>query len=360
MFTTGKWKLIIGSVLLFTVQACLIFASVYDTHTPSTHPLHTPPPHTPHPHSLHNSHPHTLSPDNSFMVVNHEVQKRLAVLQSQRHGDDRPSSQLIVNSTLAQGLPHRRLASTPPPLPKRSLGDGGNSDSRGLTSTLPPLSKRTLVDGSSSDPRDSRDLASTPPPLSKRTLVDGSSSDPRDSRDLASTPPPLSKHDGSDSDPGDNRELPSTPPPLPKRVPVHGGDEEARNKRVRSPMQSKAKLLNDGKLGSLFDQREYNFPANNRRLQSLNITLRRPSQGEDPQGCSKLDLSKQALLLRSGVTLRRVRSSTSPLVSPRGPLEEEEESTEEDGSTEEEENGLEPVNKSVVCFMEEFSTYIIT
>lgn len=268
------------------------------------------------------------------MVVNHEVQKRLAVLQLQRHGDDHPSSQLIVNSTLAQGLPHRRLASTPPPLPKRSLGDGGNSDSRGLTSTLPSLPKRTLVDGSSSDSRDSRDLASTPPPLSK--------------------------HDGSNSDPGDNRELASTPPPLPKRVAVHGGDEEARNKRVRSPMQSKAKPLDDGKWDSLFDQREYNFPANNRRLQSLNITLRRPSQGEDPQGCSKLDLSKQALLLRSGVTLRRVRSSTSPLVSPRGPLEDEEESTEEDGSTEEEENGLEPVNKSVVCFMEEFSTYITT
>ena len=278
------------------------------------------------------------------------------MLQSQRHGDDGPSSQLIVNSTLAQGLPHRRLASTPPPLPKRSLGDGGNNDSRRLASTPPPLPKRSLGDVGNSD---SRGLTSTPPPLSKRTLVDGSSNDPRDSRDLASTPPPLSKHDGSNSDPGDNRELASTPPPLPKRVAVHGGDEEARNKRVRSPMQSKAKLLNDGKLDSLFDQREYNFPANNRRLQSLNITLRRPSQGEDPQGCSKLDLSKQALLLRSGVTLRRVRSSTSPLVSPRGPLEEEESSTEEDGSTEEEENGLEPVNKSVVCFMEEFSTYII-
>ena len=343
------------------------------------------------------------------------------MLQSQRHGDDRPSSQQIMHSTLAHGLPHRRLASTPPPLPKRSLGDGGNSDSRGLASTPPPLSKRSLVDGSNSDPRDSRDLASTPPPLSKRSLVDGSNSDPRDSRSLASTPPPLSKrslvdgsnsdprdsrdlastppplskrslvdggnsdprdsrsltstppplpkrglantppplskHDGSNSDPGDDRELASTPPPLPKRVAVHGGDEEARNRRVRSPMQSKAKPLDDGKLDALFDQREYNFPANSRRLQSLNITLRRPSQGDDLQRCSILDLSKQALLLRSGVTLRRVRSSTSPLISPRGPLEEEEESTEEDESTEEEDSGLEPVNKSVVCFTEEFLTY---
>ena len=312
------------------------------------------------------------------------------MLQSQRDGNDRPSSQQIMHSTLAHGLPHRRLASTLPPLPKRSLVDGSNSDSkdsRKLASTPPPRSKRSLVDGGNEDSRklastppplpkrslvdggsgDSRDLASTPPPLPKRSLVDGGNEDRRDlastppplpkrslvdggnedRRDLASTPPPLSQHDGNDSDPGDNRDLASTPPPLPKRVAVHGGNEDARSRTVQSPLQSKAKSIDNVKLDSLFDQEEYYSPANSRRLKSLNITLRRPSQGEDSQGHSKLNLSREALLLRSGVTLRRVRSSTSPLVSPRGPLEEEEESTEEDESTEGEDNGLEPVNKSV-------------
>lgn len=290
------------------------------------------------------------------------------MLQLQRDGNNRPISQQIVQSTLAHGLPHRRLASTPPPLPKRSLVDGSNSDSkdsRKLASTPPPRSKRSLVDGGS---RDGRKLASTPPPRSKRSLVDGGSGDGRklastppprlkrslvdggneDRRDLASTPPPLSQHDGNNSDPGDNRDLASTPPPLPKRVAVCGGDEDARSRTVQSPLQSKTKSIDDVKLDSLFDQGEYYSPANSRRLKSLNITLRRPSHGEDSQGHSKLNLSREALLLRSGVTLRRVRSSTSPLVSPRGPLEEEEEeSTEEDESTEGEDNGLEPVNKSV-------------
>lgn len=40
---------IIGSVLLFTLQACLTFAPVCHTHTPSTHPIPTLPPHIPHP-----------------------------------------------------------------------------------------------------------------------------------------------------------------------------------------------------------------------------------------------------------------------------------------------------------------------
>ena len=94
----------------------------------------------------------------------------------------------------------------------------------------------------------------------------------------------------------------------------------------------------------MFEPVSYDLPSNSRRLQAMNVTLRRPPQSDDSSGYAKLKLSKEALLLRSGVTLRRYRSSVSSLLSQEGSV-----STEEDGSTEGEDGGLEPVNKSVVC-----------
>ena len=106
---------------------------------------------------------------------------------------------------------------------------------------------------------------------------------------------------------------------------------------------------------SVFDSiSRYDLPSHSRKLNAMNVTLRR---SEDPaaaaQGYAKLDLTKEALLLRSGVTLRRLNhysfSSVSSFAKEDGTPEPEEGSELGSGTTPEavsdEEDALEPVNK---------------
>lgn len=92
----------------------------------------------------------------------------------------------------------------------------------------------------------------------------------------------------------------------------------------------------------------YDLPSNSRKLQALNITLRRSTTPQTEY--AKLTLSKEALLLRSGVTLRRHgRDSLSSLSSYASRTEREgEEGGRNSGEgTSDEEDSLEPINKSV-------------
>ena len=78
--------------------------------------------------------------------------------------------------------------------------------------------------------------------------------------------------------------------------------------------------------------------ANSRRLHAMNVTIRRQSESEGGSGKKMrgMKLSKQALLLRSGVTLR-------PGVRPPMSLSKVEGGEGESGT--DEEDGLEPVTK---------------
>ena len=59
---------------------------------------------------------------------------------------------------------------------------------------------------------------------------------------------------------------------------------------------------------------EHSISANSRRLQAMNVTIRRPSESEgERSGHSGMKLSKEALLLRSGVTLRPGTRPPRPL-----------------------------------------------
>ena len=104
---------------------------------------------------------------------------------------------------------------------------------------------------------------------------------------------------------------------------------------------------------SVFDSSmRYDIPSHNRRLTAMNVTLRRNQDADVATGYSKLDLSKEALLLRSGVTLRRLNhyslSSVSSFMREDGTPEEE---GSEIGSgttpdtTTDDEDVLEPVSK---------------
>ena len=102
---------------------------------------------------------------------------------------------------------------------------------------------------------------------------------------------------------------------------------------------------------SVFDSNvQYDLPSNSRKLTAMNITLRRNEDPTAKQGYAKLDLSKEALLLRSGVTLRRLNhyslSSVSSFVRDEGSPEGSDvgSGTTPDAATDEE-DGLEPVNK---------------
>ena len=105
---------------------------------------------------------------------------------------------------------------------------------------------------------------------------------------------------------------------------------------------------------SVFDSGlRYDLPSNSRRLNAMNVTLRRnPDTDAAAPGYSKLDLSKEALLLRSGVTLRRLNhyslSSVSSFFKEDGTPEEEGSEvgsgTTPDTMTDEEDL-LEPVSK---------------
>ena len=90
---------------------------------------------------------------------------------------------------------------------------------------------------------------------------------------------------------------------------------------------------------------EYNAPEVKRRLNAMNVTIRRPSEDSSS---SRLKMSKEALLLRSGVTLRPgVRPPRSPIV--KGSWEERGGGEGRTGcsglSGSDEEDGLEPVSK---------------
>lgn len=121
----------------------------------------------------------------------------------------------------------------------------------------------------------------------------------------------------------------------------------------------------------------YDLPANSRKLQALNVTLRRsghnssssssPSLSPSSQSdYAKLDFTKEALLLRSGVTLRRHQRESISSMSSFSRLEGDEEdeegrrgtgrgqrrggggsgsSGEEEKKEGEENEGLEPINK---------------
>ena len=104
---------------------------------------------------------------------------------------------------------------------------------------------------------------------------------------------------------------------------------------------------------SVFDSSlRYDLPSHNRRLTAMNVTLRRNQDADVAAGYSKLDLSKEALLLRSGVTLRRLNhysfSSVSSFMKEDGTPEEEGSEigsgTTPDTNTDEE-DVLEPVSK---------------
>lgn len=102
---------------------------------------------------------------------------------------------------------------------------------------------------------------------------------------------------------------------------------------------------------SVFDSNlRYDLPSNSRKLTAMNVTLRRNEDPAAMQGYAKLDLSKEALLLRSGVTLRRLNhyslSSVSSFIRDDGSPEGSDvgSGTTPDAATDEE-DGLEPVNK---------------
>ena len=96
----------------------------------------------------------------------------------------------------------------------------------------------------------------------------------------------------------------------------------------------------------------YDLPSNSRKLAALNVTLRRSTTPQTDY--AKLSMSKEALLLRSGVTLRRhARESFTSLSSYMSQVEGEGEGearqrkNSEEG-TSDEDDALEPINKLVV------------
>ena len=105
-------------------------------------------------------------------------------------------------------------------------------------------------------------------------------------------------------------------------------------------------------IGPLSSQEEkmaaYDLPSNSRKLAALNVTLRR---SQTPQSeYAKLSLSKEALLLRSGVTLRRGRESVSSFSSFASRTDTEGEGQgggASAGTSDEDDDALEPVSKSV-------------
>lgn len=213
----------------------------------------------------------------------------------QRGSSDSPGIQQLMRSSLAQPRLPGDHSPTPPPLPKRSLDHLDDSELRGRTVRSPPLSMQPKSKSVDSEVN-----------LNYTDLGDRTVKNPH-----FSTQPKSKYVDSTRGNSGSQN------------------SEERRESDVADPT---------------FEPSNYDLPSNSRRLQAMNVTLRRPPQSDDSSGYAKLKLSKEALLLRSGVTLRRYRSSVSSLLS-----RDESVSTEEDGSTEGEEGGLEPVNKSVVC-----------
>lgn len=102
---------------------------------------------------------------------------------------------------------------------------------------------------------------------------------------------------------------------------------------------------------SAFDSSQpyYDLPMNSRRLKKLNVTLPRNAPS-NMSGYSRLDLSREAILLRSGVTLRRynqgesVSSILSAFSQPEKSLEDGSDGSSGEGGASTD-DGLEPVNQ---------------
>ena len=157
-------------------------------------------------------------------------------------------------------------------------------------------------------------------------------------------------HSLDDGDTQNERESSHTPLITPTENSQSLGSEE-------SGGSSQAVISQDSIFNSNFD---YDLPSNSRRLQSINVTL--PRVAEPHAGYAKLDLSREAILLRSGVTLRRFDRpslssfsdfSTSSREASAQPHEgsesgEESEADTLDGTTEyDDDGGLDPVDKLV-------------
>lgn len=149
-----------------------------------------------------------------------------------------------------------------------------------------------------------------------------------------------------------SKELYSIPP-----TPSDEGTSEQREnpspKRETSPGGRDSPLSQDSVFGS---SQTYDVPANSKRLQKLNVTLPRGTSS-NVSGYSRLDLSREAILLRSGVTLRRYGQgeSVSSLLSYRskrdGSVDEGSDGSSGEGETDHD-DGLEPVHK--------YCIYIVT
>lgn len=157
---------------------------------------------------------------------------------------------------------------------------------------------------------------------------------------------------------------PSSLPPLPPRPaaetkeepgyhtpnvtcksPGSGGEEAGKGDRGKGDGEGHSQ-------DSVFDSSmRYDLPSNSRRLTAMNVTLRR-NDDSAAKGYAKLDHSKEALLLRSGVTLRRLNYRSLSSVSS---FYRDDDTPEYEGSdigsgttpdtVTDEEDGLEPVNK---------------
>ena len=122
--------------------------------------------------------------------------------------------------------------------------------------------------------------------------------------------------------------------------------------RERSPLQDNSSPLlsptpSKDSSALLTPDPSYDRPSNSRKRQALNVTLRRSTTPQTDY--AKLSLSKEAILLRSGVTLRRhMRESVSSMSSYASQMDGEEEERGRKGSESEEDDALEPIDRLAV------------
>lgn len=113
---------------------------------------------------------------------------------------------------------------------------------------------------------------------------------------------------------------------------------------IHSPIPHDNSLLSQDNVLSTYD-----LPSNSRKLMALNVTLRRTTT-PSLTDYAKLSLSREALLLRSGVTLRRGRESLSSLSSFASRMEGEgegEESSRNSGGGSSDDDVMEPLTRLV-------------
>lgn len=135
----------------------------------------------------------------------------------------------------------------------------------------------------------------------------------------------------------------------PYSMPFGSSDQGAKEQKGDTSPGRNSPLSQD----SVFSSSQlYDVPANSKRLQKLNATLPR-GPAPDVSGYARLDLSREAILLRSGVTLRRYSrgesvSSILSIMSKRGEsIDDGSDGSSGEGGTEEHDDGLEPVHKYI-------------